>query len=88
MAIRAGVKILTDWGMRLPSSLSIVAYRCVTGNECSTFIDTCGFSVPRVNEIARLHGGPVSDYGRSIPTECVAGSQAMQGPVENFHPVF
>ncbi len=49
----------------------------VAGIKCYALIDTCGGSVPCLDEITRMFRGLFSDDGRSVPIECVASRQAM-----------
>ncbi len=63
------LRFLTDWGMRLPSSSPIVAWSPVAGIGCNALIDTCGGCDLCLDKIARMFGGPFSDYGPSNPTK-------------------
>ncbi len=75
MVLCVGVRILTGWGLRLPSSPPITAQSSVAGTKDYALIDAYGGCIPYLDEIAYMPGGPFSDDGSSIPIECVAGCQ-------------
>ncbi len=65
VALCTGVKILPDWGMRLPSLSPMAASSSAAGIVCCTMIGTYGGCDPCPDKIASMSGGPFSDIGRS-----------------------
>ncbi len=74
----------------MPSSPPIVSQSSVDGIECYALIDTCGGSVPCLDEITHMFRGPFSDDGLSVPIQCVAGRQAVStsGNLRLHSPLF
>ncbi len=65
VALRAGVKILPDRGMRLPSLSPMAASSSVAVIVCCTMIGKYEGCYPCPDKIASMSGGPFSDIGRS-----------------------
>ncbi len=56
--LRAGVRISTGWGLRIPSSSPIIAQNFVAGIKGYALIDACG-RIPRLDEIACMPDGAI-----------------------------
>ncbi len=71
---RVGVRILTGWGMYMPSPSPIIAQISAAGINGYALIDACGCRIPCLDEI----GWFLYNDGSSILIKRVADRQAVK----------
>ncbi len=71
VVLYAGVIILTGWGLRMPSSLRIIALSAVTWIKGYALIVACGGRIPRLNEMTSVATTHKCDFAVHICCDIV-----------------